>query len=128
MYNHHSVIINLDDNVEVGTISFDKFYLGNQMDDLYHYIGKMVEKNDYSFGVLTTILDEYSRINPLTKEDYQYIYINYCYPEKLYKLGNQYMNGSKNWLSPKLLEKMNKFIEDEGKKQLILDRMEKTYL
>ncbi len=128
MYNHHSLIINLDDRPSVGTISFDKFYLGNQMDDLYHYIRKMVEKNDYSFGVLTTILDEYSRINPLTKEDYQYIYINYCYPEKLYKLGNQYMNGSKNWLSPKLLEKMNKFIEDEGKKQLILDRMEKAYL
>ncbi len=128
MYNHHSIIINIDDRAAVGTISFDKFYLGNQMDDLYHFIRKMVEKNDYSFGVLTTILDEYSRINPLTKEDYRYIYINYCYPEKLYKLGNQYMNGSKNWLSPKLLEKMNKFIEDEGKKQLIIDRMEKAYL
>ena len=38
------------------------------------------------------------------------IYINYCYPEKLYKLGNQYMNGSKNWLSPKLLEKLDNFI------------------
>lgn len=125
MYNHHSIVITSD---AVGTISFDKFYLGNQLDDLYHYARKMVEKNDHSFSVLTTILDEYGAINPLSREDYQYIYINYCYPEKLYKLGNQYMNGSKSWLSPKLLEKMNKFIQDEGKKQEILDRMQKMYL
>lgn len=126
MYNHHSLIMTGEENV--GTISFDKFYLGNQMDDLYHYSRKMVEKNDYSFNVLTNILDEYNRENPLSHEDYEYIYINYCYPEKLYKLANQYMNGSKNWLSPKLLEKMDRFIQDEGKKQVILDKFKKTYL
>lgn len=125
MYNHHSLVMTGD---EVGTVGFDKFYLGNQMDDLYHFVRKMVEKNDYSIRVMSTILDEYGKVNPLSREDYEYIYINYCYPEKLYKLANQYMNGTKNWLSPKLLEKMDKFIEDEGKKQLILDRMRKMYL
>lgn len=125
MYNHHSLIVTGE---EMGTISFDKFYLGNQIEDLYHYARKMVEKNDYSFRVLTGILDEYDRINPLSKEDFQNIYINYCYPEKFYKLANQYMNGTKNWLSPKLLEKLDKFIDDEGKKQLLLDKMKKMYL
>ncbi len=128
MYNHHSLVITDGVDVPIGTIGFDKFYLGNQMDDLYHYARKMVEKNDYSFKLLTTILDEYSKVNPLDRQDYQYIYINYCYPEKFYKLGNQYMNGSKNWLSPKLQEKLDRFIEDEGKKQLLLDKMKKMYL
>lgn len=128
MYNHHSIVITGDEYCPIGTISFDKFYLGNQMDDLYHYLRKMLEKNDYNFRVMTTILDEYSKTNPLSPEDYEYIYINYCYPEKFYKLGNQYMNGTKNWLSPKLLEKLDKFISDEGKKQLILDKMRKMYL
>lgn len=128
MYNHHSLVLTSDEKNPVGTTSFDKFYLGNQMDDLYHYSRKMVEKNDYSFRVLTGILDQYHKINPLTVEDYRYIYINYCYPEKLYKLANQYMNGSKNWLSPKLLEKLDRFIEDEGKKQLLLDKYRKMYL
>ena len=127
MYNHHSLVITGDDSM-VGTISFDKFYLGNQMDDLYHYARKMTEKNDYRFEVFATILEEYGRVNPLNQEDYKYIYINYCYPEKYYKLANQYMNGTKNWLSPKLLEKMDKLTEDEGKKQMILDKMKKKYL
>jgi len=128
MYNHHSIVMTGESQWPVGTISFDKFYLGNQMDDLYHYARKMVEKNDYNFKTLTNILDEYAKINPLKHEDYEYIYINYCYPEKLYKLANQYMNGTKNWLSPKLIEKMQKFIEDEEKKQHILSEMQKMYL
>ncbi len=128
MYNHHSIVFCEGNDCPVGTISFEKFYLGNQMDDLYHYVRKIVEKNDYNFNILTSVLEEYDKINPLTEEDYKYIYINYCYPEKYYKLANQYMNGTKNWLSPKLMEKLDKFIEDEGKKQLLLDKMKKRYL
>ncbi len=128
MYNHHSLVMTEELGTPVGTIAFDKFYLGNQMDDLYHYARKVVEKNDYSFSVLNTILEEYDKVNALTKEDYQYIYISYLYPEKFYKLANQYMNGSKNWLSPKLLEKLDRYIADEGKKQFLLDKMKKMYL
>ncbi|MBQ8167225.1 MAG: hypothetical protein IJZ96_09345 [Lachnospiraceae bacterium] len=128
MYNHHSLVMTEELGTPVGTIAFDKFYLGNQMDDLYHYARKVVEKNDYSFSVLNTILEEYDKVNALTKEDYQYIYISYLYPEKFYKLANQYMNGSKNWLSPKLLEKLDRYIADEGKKQYLLDKMKKMYL
>ncbi len=128
MYNHHSLVMTEDEKTPVGTIAFDKFYLGNQMDDLYHYGRKIVEKNNYSFDTLRSILEEYDKINTLDKSDYQYIFINYCYPEKLYKLANQYMNGSKNWLSPKLLEKLDNFIDDEGKKQVLLEKIRKMYL
>jgi len=128
MYNHHSIVMTEDAKTPVGTIAFDKFYLGNQMDDLYHYARKVVEKNDYSFNALANIFEEYSKVNQLTDADYKYIYISYCYPEKFYKLANQYMNGSKNWLSPKLLEKLDRYIEDEAKKQHLLDKMKKMYL
>lgn len=128
MYNHHSLVMTEDADCPVGTISFDKFYLGNQMDDLYHYLRKTLEKNDYSFDVMSIIIDEYNKVNPIQKDDLNYIYTCYCYPEKYYKLANQYINGTKNWLSPKLLEKLDKLIEDEGKKQLLLEKLRKEYL
>lgn len=128
MYNHHSLVMTEDLGCPVGTISFDKFYLGNQMDDLYHYLRKTLEKNDYDFKVMSTIIDEYNKVNPICKEDLNYIYTCYCYPEKFYKLANQYINGTKNWLSPKLLEKLDKMIQDEGKKQQLLENMRKEYL
>ncbi len=126
MYNHHSVIF-FDEGVNesVGTVSFDKFYLGNQLGDLYHFMRKVVEKNDYSFDIMRTIIDVYDKICPLGKEDLFYVYINYCYPEKFYKLSNQYINAPKNWISPKMLEKLEKLIRDEDKKQNLLKYMKK---
>ncbi len=126
-YNHHSVLINREDSGEtvVGTINFDKFFVGNQLVDLYHFMRKIVEKNKYSFQVMKDIIEKYGRICPLTQKDIEYIYILYCYPEKFYKLSNQYINAPKNWISPKMLEKLNKLIEDEEDKETLLAELNK---
>ena len=46
----------------------------------------------------------------------------YSYPEKFYKISNQYMNAPKNWISPKLQEKLEKIMLDEGKKLQLLEQ------
>lgn len=123
MYDHHSLIVyeNMDGTTDMATINFDRFYVGNQMADLYHFMRKTVEKNGYSFELLLKILNNYSAINPLQPSDIEYIYILYSYPEKFYKLGNQYMNSSKNRISPKMNEKLERIIgEEEQKKELLL--------
>ncbi len=121
MYNQHSILV-YDDNEEtkIFTTSFDKFHVGNQLADLYHFLRKAVEKNNYSFQVAVRILKTYSDICPLSNRDIEYIYILYAYPEKFYKVSNQYINTAKNWISPKMLEKLCKIIDDEEKKQKIL--------
>lgn len=126
-YNHHSVLINQEEggNITVGTINFDKFFVGNQLMDLYHFMRKMVEKSKYNFDVMQKILERYGNICPLSKEDIEYIYILYCYPEKFYKISNQYINSPKNWISPKMLEKLNKLIEDEEDKESLLNELNK---
>ncbi len=123
MYNQHSVLIwqGDDGNNHVATINFDKFYVGNQLNDLYHFSRKMVEKNNYSFDVLCRILRKYGEICPLSETDIEYIYNLYCYPEKFYKLSNQYINGPKNWISPKMSEKLEKMIQDESDKKRLLN-------
>ena len=45
------------------------------------------------------------------------------YPEKFYKLSNQYMNGSKARISPKMVEKLNRIIVEEEKKQNLLEKL-----
>lgn len=128
MYNQHSVLMEGGENNVVGTINFDKFYVGNQLTDLYHFMRKAVEKNNYNFSVLENILYRYNVICPLSEEDIKYIYILYSYPEKFYKISNQYINSSKNWISPKMLEKLEKVIADEDNKKYILDKMKKIKL
>lgn len=107
----------------VATINFDRFHVGNQLEDLYYFMRKTVEKNGYSFELLTEILMQYKKGIDLNQNDFQYIYGLYRYPEKFYKLSNQYMNSNKNRISPKMIEKLNRIIEEEDKKQLLLDKM-----
>ena len=74
------------------------------------------------------ILENYDKIFKLRKKDLEYIYILYLYPEKFYKLSNQYINAPKNWISPKMMEKMGKIIDEESKKQTLLGKLHRYYL
>lgn len=121
-YNYHSVLIRPGE-AHVATINFDRFHVGNQLQDLYYFMRKTVEKNGYSFELLTAILQQYHKGCPLGQEDFAYIYGLYRYPEKFYKLSNQYMNSNKNRISPKMIEKLNRIIEEEEKKQALLEKM-----
>lgn len=124
-YNHHSVLLGRDDkgHTEVATIGFDKFFVGNQLTDLYHFTRKIVEKNKYSPQLMRNIFERYRCICPLTPEDIEYIYILYSYPEKFYKISNQYINSPKNWISPKMMEKLGRVIDDEDDKKNLLNEL-----
>ena len=116
-YNYHSVLFC---GGYLATVNFDRFHVGYQLIDLYQFIRKVMEKNNYNFDMAVKIIEEYDRILPLTGEDYRYINILYSYPEKFWKVSNRYMNSRKCWISPANLEKLSKLITDEQEKQKFL--------
>lgn len=123
-YNYHSVIF-CDDFM--ATINFDRFHVGYQLMDLYQYIRKVMEKNNYNFNLAVKIISEYEKIIPLKKEGYEFIYMMYCYPEKFWKISNRYMNSKKSWMSPVNMEKLEKVIKDEQEKLKILKNFSQHY-
>lgn len=123
-YNHHSVLIcGGGTDRQVATINFEKYHVGNQLQDLYYFIRKTVEKNGYTYALLQAILERYQEGILLQQDDIEYIQGLYRYPEKFYKLSNQYMNGSKARISPKMVEKLNRIIVEEEKKQNLLEKL-----
>ena len=116
-YNQHNVIIG--DEYEA-IVHFERFSKGNQLDDLYQFARKVMEKNHFDFGLLEQIFDTYHRIIPLSGEDYQYIYILFSYPEKFWKIANSYYNTNKAFLSPKYFEKLENVILQEREKRKML--------
>lgn len=123
-YDYHSLIYySVDDVPNIATVNFDKFYVGNQLADLYHFMRKTLEKNNYSFEIALAILGKYSELNKLSADDIEYIYVLYSYPEKFYKISNRYMNSSKVRISPKMNEKLYKVIDDEDSKQKLLKNL-----
>lgn len=123
-YNHHSVLLcGTGVNRQIATINFEKYHVGNQLQDLYYFIRKTVEKNGYAYAMLRMILERYQQGIALRQADIKYIYGLYRYPEKFYKLCNQYMNGAKATISPKMVEKLHRIMEEEEKKQLLLQKL-----
>lgn len=123
-YNYHSVLFC---DGYVATTNFDRFHVGYQLVDLYQFIRKVMEKNNYNFNMVVKIISEYENVIPLNSDDYAFIYMMYCYPEKFWKISNRYMNSKKSWISPANIEKLEKVIEDEQEKLNILNEFSRYY-
>lgn len=116
-YNQHNIIMGSDYEA---IVHFERFSKGNQLDDLYQFARKVMEKNHFDFGLLEQIFEMYHQIIPLSKEDYQYMYILFSYPEKFWKIANSYYNTNKAFLSPKYIEKLENVILQEREKRKML--------
>lgn len=127
-YNNHNVLICRGENNYIATVGFDRFYIGNQLADLYYFARKIVEKNDYDFELLKKIIECYMSYIELNKSDLTYIYLLFTYPEKFYKLSSQYLNSSKLRLSPVLLEKLGRIIGSDEKKNRLIESYDKIFL
>lgn len=116
-FNQHNVILS---DTEAAIVHFERFSRGNQLNDLYQFARKVMEKNHFEYELLVDILKTYSESIELSKEDYQYMYILFSYPEKFWKIANSYYNTSKAFLSPKYVEKLETVILQETEKQKLL--------
>lgn len=119
-FNQHNVILE-ENNVDI--VHFERFSRGNQLNDLYQFCRKAMEKNHFDFELLMQLFEEYGKLIKLTAADYQYMYVMFSYPEKFWKIANGYYNSNKAFLSPKYLEKLETVIYQEKEKQEMLDAM-----
>jgi CotS family spore coat protein len=113
---------------KMATIQFENFYVGNQMDDLFQFMRKILEKNQYNSKYADALLNAYQRNQRLNEEQYEYLYDSLSYPEKYWKLANQYMNHRKTFLSPKLTEKLKEAVSLQEKKEKFLYHFRLKYL
>lgn len=117
-YNQHNIIIGNDYEA---IVHFERFSRGNQLNDLYQFCRKVMEKNHYNSDLLEKMLTAYQEEIPLQVGDFQYIYIMFLYPEKFWKIANGYYNAKKAFLSPKYVEKLETVILQEEEKRKMLN-------
>lgn len=123
-YNQHNILICKD---AVATVNFDHFMVDNQLVDLYTFLRKSMEKNEYQSELLFRLIRTYTDKIPLTRQDYHFLYYLLWYPEKFWKISNQYNNMGKAWIAPKTYEKLETIIRQEAKKQKLLEAYKDCY-
>lgn len=123
-YNHHNIIMTPD---SPATIHFERFYHGYPILDVYYFLKKTLEKNNYNFTFCEAFLNEYDRLLPLSKSDLLCLYGLFLFPEKFWKISNQYMSHKKHWISPRYIDKLEEFVKKKDLRAIFLEKYIQIY-
>lgn len=121
-YNQHNV---LADGKDVFVTNFDKVAYNNQITDLYLFLRKCMEKQNWNPELGIHLLREYNKVKQITPEDKRILHILFLYPEKFWKIVNHYYNGNKSWISQKSVVKLQNLVELEAKRQNFLSELQR---
>ncbi len=123
-YNYHNLILF---EKGVATVGFEKAGAGIPLLDLTYFMRKTLEKNEWQTEAGEAVLDGYQKAMPLEEAQLEFVGIMLRYPEKYWKLLNQYFNKKKSWLSAKSLEKLKNVGNQEVKREKFLRFFEGKY-
>lgn len=100
--------------LEINNLSIDL-----QIMDLGKFLTKLMYKEDYqwNFDKAKHIIEGYSAINPLNREDLELILATITFPHKFWKLGKRRYLKHKGWSEPKYISKIDKIINNYSLQQ-----------
>lgn len=119
-YNYHNIIMTREG---IATMNFEKFHRDIQVEDLYYFLRKVMEKSGWKLRLGDGMLNAYSAIHPLTKSETEYLKIRLIYPEKFWKIANSYYCMNKAWISVKNTEKLKTAIKQTEEKKMFLKEL-----
>lgn len=109
-------------------INFEKSIADYQVRDLYFFMRKLLEKNNWNVHLGEDLICAYQEVFPLSARDMLQLYYRFAYPEKFWKIVNFYYNNRKVWIPDKVCEKLAKLIEEEENRQNFLDYLSEILL
>lgn len=127
-YNYHNILMRYEEvsghsGRLLATANFDKFRQDVQVEDLYYFLRKVMEKYGWKERLGDSMLNAYSAIRPLSMQEMEYLKIRLVYPEKFWKLANSYYHSNKAWVSVKNMEKLNTAIRQTKEKERFIDNI-----
>ncbi|MBQ8038786.1 MAG: CotS family spore coat protein [Lachnospiraceae bacterium] len=109
-------------------INFEKCVVDYPVRDLYYFLRKLLEKNNWSTELGEELIYAYNEVSPLCAYDMIQLYYRFAYPEKFWKIVNFYYNNRKVWVPDKVCEKLGKLIQAENERQSFLDHLSEMLL
>lgn len=122
-YNQHNVLVSGN---ELYVVCFEKSGIGLQIQDLYNFLRKILEKNNWDLELGIKLLKAYDEEKNITNDEKRLLYIMFLYPEKYWKVANYYYNAKKAWISKRSQEKLD-LIVDQGELRNEFLRMLENY-
>ncbi|MDD3795969.1 MAG: CotS family spore coat protein [Lachnospiraceae bacterium] len=120
-YNYHHVLF-LDSGM--ATTGFEKCRFDDQVVDLYQFMRKILEKQDWDIRLGLRMLECYERIRPLSTAERKILHLRMVYPEKFWKLANHYCGSRKAWIPGRYQQKLELLNRQLGQRNNFLKILE----
>lgn len=119
-YNYHNVIM-LKDGIAV--TGFENMRTDIQVNDLYYFIRKAMEKHHWKQKAGQKLLEAYEEERDLAPEEKEYLGLSLAYPEKFWKTAGNYYRSNKAWLPEKYVEKLRMAVRQAEEKNHFLEEV-----
>lgn len=94
-------------------VEYNCLHMGLQMEDLYRFMRKAMEKHNWNRTFGRDMLAAYEKVLPLSGKDRECLYFLFLYPEKYWKQINYYFNANKAWIPARNTDKIISLQEQE---------------
>lgn len=107
-YNYHNILF-----TAMGAIitNFEHVRIDVQVHDLYYFMRKVMEKNQWNYELGKSMLKTYDSERKLEENEKEYLVLCLAYPEKFWKMASTYYHSNKAWIPEKNVEKLQTVIE-----------------
>lgn len=120
-YAHHNVLRSFDDSLYV--IDFDYTVLDSCLHDLSSLIIRSMKNGKWSVEKARKIINNYSNINTLEKDDNKIISSFIKFPQQYWQLGIQYYWEQQPWGEEFFLNKLEKYLEDVEEREEFVEEL-----
>lgn len=119
-YNYHNVLFTPGG---VATTNFEHCRVDVQVQDLYYFLRKVMEKHRWKEDLGKAMVDAYESVRPLEPREREYLALCLAYPEKFWKTANTYFHSNKSWIPEKNVEKLQTTITQTEEKLRFLENI-----
>ena len=119
-YNYHNVLFT---DRGCAVTGFEHCCVDCQINDLYQFMRKLLEKNGWDARAGHSVIEAYSEVRPVSDDDMKLLRINFLYPEKFWKVINFYNNSNKSWIPRKSIEKLEGVLEQNDARKAFIETL-----
>ena len=119
-YNYHNVLFTSNG---IATTNFEHFRVDVQVQDLYYFLRKVMEKHQWQESLGQSMLEAYQSVRPLDSRELECIALCLAYPEKFWKTANSYYHSNKAWIPEKNVAKLQTAITQTEEKLRFLENI-----
>jgi spore coat protein I len=119
-YNYHNILFTTEG---IATTNFEHFKVDVQVQDLYYFLRKVMEKYQWDETLGREMMDAYQSVRPLDAREMECIALCLSYPEKFWKIVSTYYHSNKAWIPEKNVEKLRTSILQVQEKQRFIENL-----